>query len=294
MAGAYHGCAPVVSMSYDMPLSKMPENIPALLHPLLNQYLGALDDQLPGLVEGCYIHGSLALDAFHSDQSDIDFVSVTSRSCTDDDIERLTDIHQTLAKKFPKWPLQGSYIRWRDLGKFADSVQPGPVFSDNHLRPHSHHDLNAITWWILKNRGIALIGPAPETLDFVVDWELLLDMMLENLNTYWVRFTREPGRILWLFSDYGIQWTVLGVLRQFYTFREQDITSKIGAGDYGLQSVPARWHRLIQEAIIIRNQTGLTLYRSRITRAIEAFRFLKFIINRCNTDFADYKQVKEN
>jgi hypothetical protein len=49
------------------------------------------------------------------------------------------------------------------------------------------------------------------------------------MNTYWARFTTDPRYIAWLLADYGIQWTVLGVLRQFYTFREHAITSKVGA-----------------------------------------------------------------
>lgn len=118
-----------------------------------------------------------------------------------------------------------------------------------------------------------------------MDWDRLTVDMMANLNTYWVRFTREPARMAWLLSDYGIQWTVLGVLRQFYTFKEQDITSKTGAGEYALQHVSTRWHRIIQEALNIRNQTDVSLYRFRILRAIEAWRFLKHLIHLCNTNF---------
>lgn len=100
---------------------------------------------------------------------------------------------------------------------------------------------------------------------------MLIRKMLQNLNTYWASFTRQPGRMVWLWCDYGIQWAVLGVLRQFYTFREGDITSKSGAGEYALKQLPERWHRLIQEALNIRHETPGSLYR-----------FLQFIIRTCN------------
>ncbi len=112
----------------------------------------------------------------------------------------------------------------------------------------------------------------------------------ENLNTYWARFTQEPTRMAWLLSDYGVQWVVLGVLRQFYTFKEQDITSKTCAGEYAVEHLPERWHRMIQEALNIRNQTNSSLYRLRIIRAVEAVRFLKFVIHFCNTNFV-YRNV---
>ena len=87
----------------------------------------------------------------------------------------------------------------------------------------------------------------------------------------------------WLLADYGIQWTVLGVLRQFYTLREHGIKSKIGAGEYGLQHMPPLWQPLIQEAINIRQHVQPSLFRSRVVRAVQARAFLQLIISACNT-----------
>jgi hypothetical protein len=59
-------------------------------------------------------------------------------------------------------------------------------------------------------------APASPSLTFAVDFEELLRTQVENL-----------------LSDWGVQWAVLGVLRQFYTLREGRITSKTKAGEYG-------------------------------------------------------------
>jgi hypothetical protein len=107
--------------------------------------------------------------------------------------------------------------------------------------------------------------------------------MRENLNSYWASWTKRPGRILALYSDWGIQWAVLGVLRQFYTFNERSITTKIRAGQYALGCLPGRWHKLIREAIDIRHGKKESAYRLRISRMIEAVIFLKYIIQLCNT-----------
>jgi hypothetical protein len=146
-------------------------------------------------------------------------------------------------------------------------------------------DLNGVDWWVLKNRGLTLRGPQTQSLEFQVDWQILLTNMKHNLNNYWAAYTYKPNRVAWLFTDYGIQWVVLGVLRQYYTFKEQDITSKIGAGEYALAYLPPKWHRLIQEAINIREQPHTTLYKFRVDRAIEAYRFLRYLLHSVNNLF---------
>lgn len=262
----------------------MHTQLPESVKPLLDDYIALMEKELPGLMTGLYLHGSTALDAFDPAQSDVDFITVTSRTCTPDDVARLAVIHQTLAAKYLRPPLQGSYLKKSDLGQFENSIEPQPYYSDGTLHPLGHHDINAVTWWLLKNRGVTLFGTEAQALEFSVDWDKLLSDMMQNLNTYWVRYTREPSRMMWLLSDYGVQWAVLGVLRQYYTFREQDITSKIGAGEYALKHLPERWHTIVQEALNIRTQTDTVFYSSRLTRAVEAFRFLRFIIRECNLD----------
>jgi hypothetical protein len=238
-----------------------------------------MEEELPDLLVGFYLHGSLALGAFSPTFSDIDFISVVSRRCTENDVEHLRNVHATVAREHPRWEMSGSYLMWEDLGRSEEAIPLGPCYHDSVLNPAGHHDLSFVTWWVLKNRGIALVGPQLQDLDFAVDWERLLTGMHKNLNTYWKNFTCQPKRMAWLLTDFGIQWTVLGVLRQYYTFRENDITSKTGAGEYALEHLPARWHRIIREAIHIREYTGTSSYRSRLFRATEAWLFLNYVIH---------------
>jgi hypothetical protein len=182
-------------------------------------------------------------------------------------------IHQTIAAQYPLWRLEGSYLQWNDIGQLEEAVAPAPIYHDDKLKRTGRFDLNCITWWMLKERGITIIGNEPPDLDFTVSWELLIAKMQENLNSYWGQFTRNPQRITWLLSDFGIEWTVLGVLRQYYTWMEQDITSKIGAAEYALAHLPPKWHRLIQEAIHLREQSHPSLYQSKLVRAGEVYNF---------------------
>jgi len=258
--------------------------IPPPAQQVLNEYIALVQEALPSLLDGVYLHGSLALNAFNPGLSDIDFISITSRRCTAADIDSLRAIHHTLAQRYPQTQLEGCYLLAQDLGRFEDTMPPHPYIHDGILHTSGYHDINAVTWWILKHRGIAVSGPPPGQLDIHVDWEQLLANMHHNLNTYWAGFTSNPQRMSWLLRDYGIQWAVLGVLRQYYTFRERAITSKTGAGMYGLIHTPHHWHQLIQEAIDIRERSARSSYRSRIVRAITARAFLQLIITACRTE----------
>ncbi len=262
------------------------KEIPDVAKSVLEAYISAIGRELPGFMSACYLHGSLALGAFIEGDSDIDFITVVSRRCTASDIQHLTAIHHAVEKTYPHCPLEGSYLQWSDLGQAGDAIEPYPYYHDGILNPSECNEMNAVTWWLLKNRGLALVGPDPRTLDFMVDSHTVISYMRRNLNAYWRRYTREPARMAWLFSDYGIQWAVLGVLRQYYTFNEDDIISKVGAGEYALQHLPQRWHRLIQEAINIRYRRNGSSYRFRIIRAVEAVQFLNYVIRLCNTSFA--------
>lgn len=245
--------------------------LPEAIQPLMQAYLTQVAQRLPGLMTACYLHGSVALSAFDPALSDVDFITIVSRRCTPDDLAQLAAVHAALEKQYP--PLQGSYLQADDLGKLT--IEPAPYYSDGVLHPRGQHDINSVTWWLLKHRGLILLGPPP---DYEVDWGLLVTNMRHNLNTYWRSYIRDPRRMAWLLSDYGVQWTVLGTLRQVYTFAEHDITSKVGAGEYALAKLPARWHRIIREALRIRQHEPESIYRSRFTRSVDTFRFLQYII----------------
>lgn len=69
--------------------------------------------------------------------------------------------------------------------------------------------------------------------------------MRDNLNSYWLKWVNSCrrftsiGYIALLVSLKTIEWGVLGVSRLYYTFNEKNITSKVGAGEYALKTVPA-------------------------------------------------------
>lgn len=258
---------------------------PTLIQPLLEDYLSQTNQQLPGLISAFYLEGSIALDGFNERLSDIDFVAVIERKLTPPEIETLRSVHRQIEQRYPRWKMSGSYLTSGVLTDSNKSAEPNLHYHDGLLKNDAHFKVNSVEGWIIKNCGIALLGPSPERLPITIDWNQLIDEMRENLNTYWRKWTRQPDRFAVLLSNWGVQWAVLGVLRQFYSFREHSITTKTKAGEYALTRIPTRWHPLIQEAINIREGKKVSLYQFRIVRAIHTIKFLKFVIQDCNDGF---------
>lgn len=161
--------------------------IPEAVQPIVKNYIFLTEKRLVGLINAFYIVGSIALGEFNEHFSDIDFLTILNRKATAVEIEHLHKIHQTIEKTYPRWKMSGSYIQFLDLGKLDDDVQPHPHFHDGVLSPAAANGLDSVTWWELKNHGVAVIGIEPRNLPFGVDWDLLITEMRENSITTKVR-----------------------------------------------------------------------------------------------------------
>ncbi len=256
----------------------MDDLVPNAIKSFLAGYRAHLERDTFALVAGCYLHGSIALGAFDPARSDIDFVAVLKRPCTAEELQTLAGIHQGLARHYPQWQMEGSYLQAANLGKAAEEIAPYPCFYDGKFNPAGRHDINPVTWWLLKTHGIPLFGAIPAELPFRIEWETVRAYTHHNLNTYWRTWAYDPRYIVALQRDGAIEWAVPGVLRLYYSLQTNRMTSKVGAAMYGLQTLPAAWHRLIQEALRLRKQQPGSLYRNRLLRTIDAVRFLRMVI----------------
>jgi hypothetical protein len=269
----------------------MIQALPKPVQPIIESYVGQLQGRLPGLISGVYLVGSIALGEYNEKFSDVDFITLLHRRMTPVEWRIISGVHQELERNYPNGNLSGSYIQAGDLGRVGRLIEPAPHYQDGAFHSNKLTELSLVTWWELKNHGIPLMGERPESLPFTVDWALLVSQMMENLNSYWAGWTRQPKRILVLYSDWGIQWAVTGVLRQFYTLKENSITTKVKAARYSIGCVPERWHPLIQEAINIREGNNKSVYRSRTNRVVKAVDFLKYIVKTGNAIY-DKKRTR--
>lgn len=256
--------------------------IPVSVQSVLNEYMTLLNERLPNTLVGLYLHGSIALDAYVEHSSDIDFLTIINHRLSTSEAAVLYEIHQSITSS-SKPEMDGHYLLQEEIGSQAE----GLYYNRGQLQDKTV--VNPVTWWILKNKGIAVFG---EELNIAVDRMDLLSYVSENMNTYWadrIRKVEDSDPILQLpkeILDEEIQWSILGILRQYYTLREHDIISKLGAGEYALEHVPEEWHTIINEAAQIRNGMRQTVFESEQKRLNTASSFMEYILKESANIFA--------
>ncbi|PKR84989.1 aminoglycoside adenylyltransferase domain-containing protein [Heyndrickxia camelliae] len=216
----------------------------------------------------------------------MDFLTITKRPLIHEDIQILKQIHQILAKKYAKPEMDGMYLQLSEIGKNIVESN-APFYNGGVMHASGAFQQNPITWWTLKHYGIRITGPEIEKINIDVTPEDLKRYVHTNMNAYWkkrvdnyktLNFNTIPDNLI----DQEIEWSVLGVLRQFYTIKEDDITSKLGAATYALEHLPSEWSNIIQEAIKIREQSIRNHYQTNKEKILDASQFLTFLIQYCN------------
>ncbi|WP_339216145.1 aminoglycoside adenylyltransferase domain-containing protein [Ornithinibacillus sp. FSL M8-0202] len=268
--------------------------LPPIVETVLNEYISLYKKHLPNTLDGLYIHGSIALDAYVENSSDIDFITITSRRLTKNDAQALSFIHTQLANTYKKPDMDGVYIIREDVGKLDhNSKILYPYFNEGKLAFGDYFNFNPITWWLFNTKAINIVGPEPNTFHNEIHSHQLVSYVLDNMNSYWVnriqsyeKSIKEISSLPTDLIDDEVEWTVLGLLRQFYTLKEHDIISKLDAGEYGLQHIPKEWHDIIKHAIHIRQHNRLEDFASNEERIKSVIGFSTYLINRCNNTLA--------
>ncbi|KZE69181.1 hypothetical protein AWM68_02625 [Fictibacillus phosphorivorans] len=262
-------------------LSKEVQNV-------IDVYLKKIEERLPNVLESFYLFGSVSLDAYQEGISDIDFYTVVKRPLTENDVDVLKEVHLGMKKQFRKPSLDGMYVTREDLEGRNEEVSTCPYFNDGKLQMFKSFHRNWIDAYQLRTYGIVIKGLPIETYHVPVDWDLLKTNLVENINGYWLNWVKNCERVTSL-SFFGlymspsmIEWGVLGVTRLYYSIREEDITSKVGAGEYALLTVPEEYHRILKEALRIRNGSKFSRYGSVFKRRDDTLKFMKYVMTECN------------
>lgn len=263
-------------------------NIPEKAKEIIKEHISRIETDLPNFLEGYYIYGSASLGAFDYGTSDIDFIAVVKRKATEEDINVLKKVHEDMYKRHKKTILDGMYVRKDDLGPVKKSEDTCLRFNDGKFYGYKKFDKNSIDAYQLKKYGVPMKGQGMELLDYTVDWNILIHNMRDNINTYWVNWMnscKKLSSIRFIGSFLSlklIEWGVLGVTRLYYTFRENDMTSKMGAGEYALKLVPEKWHRIINESMRLRKGIKGSYYKSIVERRRDALAYMEHIIQESN------------
>jgi hypothetical protein len=257
---------------------------------IVDSLLDEMDEQAPGLVEGFYLVGSVALGAYRAGRSDIDFVAIIAPGCGEPQFAALRRGYEKHMARYPRPFLDGIFLTWDELEAGSDALSgPRPVVSEAGFSVSDQSGLiNPVTWHILAHHGVRCRGPRPHEFGLRTDAIHLANWTLANLDQYWTPYIERHGRVLsrhgmWSLRPWFTEWTALGVCRLHYTLATGQITTKLGAGRHALKTFPRKWHGIIEEARGL-HDGGASSYQNPFRRRSDCLDFARMVI-------ADAKQV---
>ena len=233
----------------------------------VTRYLTLLDQAAPGVLDGLYLVGLIALGDFQPRQSDIDFIAVTALPLSAPALDNVETVHRVLAQKTGP-AFDGFYIDRSNLGLPPDPTAILPFELAGHFHRRSAcFEANPATWAIWRDHGIAIRGPASATLDLSIDPAALIRFEQDNLGYYWTDWvvTHWAGP-----ADAALAaWGVLGVLRLAHVLATERIASKTAAGRWALGHFASSWHPIIDEALAARRGKPAPMPLARFHAALD-------------------------
>lgn len=250
------------------------------------RYLTLVDAAVPGIVDGLYVVGSVALDDFCPSASDIDFIAVTHVPASEQVRRRLAGVHRDLEVEFKEPALEGIYVTVDEL-KRSPLKTTGLRYHDGKLTV-GEGGRSPVEWNTLAHNGVVVRGVDPAELGVFVNEAELIDWTLDNLDQYWARWIAQSKKLtsrtaLTMLTDWGVAWGVLGVSRLCYTAATGKVISKTGAGRYALSTFPDRWRRILDEALQCRTArpTAPVAWPIPWRRRREAVAFMEAAVEEC-------------
>lgn len=246
---------------------------------LLQVLLANVQEILGADFAGLYLHGSLAGGDFTPGRSDIDFVVATAVPLPPLTVTKLAAMHADLRASDLPWvtELEGSYIPLAALRRYDPANDTHPHLGvDGHFAVEAHGSGWVIMRHTLREAGVALAGPPPQTLIDPVTARELRQATRDVLNSWWRPMLADAAPL----RDPAYQaYAVLTMCRALYTLNTGQVATKTAAARWALQMAGPRRSALITAAMAWRS--GHELHR-----LDETLQLIQFTLRRPKTDTA--------
>ena len=238
------------------PTSAGLERVPVQPYPelasVLRELVAGVQDVLGGNVVGVYLVGSLATGDFDLD-SDVDFLVVTQDELGEEAARSLQAMHERIHGLgcYPAEHLEGSYVSRAALNRAEDvGVQPlWYIDNGSTVLERSTHDNQWHVRWVLRERGIALVGPEAATLLAPVPVEAVRGEAYGVIRRIAQEFTDAvAGPLTFWTSRFGQSYAVLQLCRVLYTLETGTVRSKLSGVRWALEALDPAWAGLIRAA----------------------------------------------
>jgi predicted nucleotidyltransferase len=217
----------------------------------LNQVLSDLVSRIQEILDsdfvGAYLQGSFAVGDFDL-HSDVDFIVVINDALSRDQIDALQEMHDQIYQLDSKWAqhLEGSYFPREILRNHAKRGIK-LWYLDNGARSliRSDHCNTILVRWVVREKGVTLAGPSPNTLVNPISDELLRAEIYGTITNWGQKILDDPTPYNNRFYQSFI---VLNYCRMLHDLHTGYAGSKREGADWAKAALDPCWSDLIDGA----------------------------------------------
>ncbi len=231
------------------------------------------------LVTGLYLRGGLAFGEWVDGKSDVDFTATLSRRPSAEDVAALRAAHQAVATSYGDSPcVDGVHLLADDLARPPAECPDAPAVLMHDFAVRDAGD--PVSWHELARHGVTVVGPPVESLGIWTDDAVLRAYTIDNLDTYWRRQVERCADPRAASLPFTCEWVVPGVARLDHVLETGRQTSKSRAVRWGLAHYPECFHRVLREALAIREGAFEPQYDDVFERGRDVVAFAAYVVER--------------
>lgn len=217
------------------------------LNEVLDELISRLADILGDNFIGAYLQGSFAVGDF-DEHSDVDFIIVLEDDLSPRQLDALQIMHNDVYYLGPEWSkhLECSYFPIDFLRDFENRGED-LWYLDHGARSliRSDHCNTLLVRWIVREKGVILAGPPPNTLVDPIPIKMLREEIFEVLMTWGQQILDDPSP--WSNRFYqGL--IVLNYCRMLHDLRRGYPGSKREGAEWAKRNLNPSWSPLIEGA----------------------------------------------
>ena len=215
---------------------------------VLDELLAGVQTILGDRLIGMYLYGSLSSGDFDPEASDIDFLVVTRDEVPGELVPALEALFTRLLASGDHCAekLEGTFISQQALRRYDPNDPPRPCINERHFFLAQHASDWVIQRHILREQGVAVLGPPLKNLIDPVQPDEIKQAVIGQLREWWSPMLDTPGRL----HENGYQsYAILTMCRALYALEYGAIVSKPVAARWAQETFGERWPGLIEKAM---------------------------------------------
>lgn len=217
------------------------------LNVVLRALVESMEVVLGACFTGAYLQGSFALGDYDR-HSDVDYIVAIEEELSSIQVQELQIMHGRIYDLEYEWAkhLEGSYFPEKVLREGARRGED-LWYLDHGARSliRSDHCNTLLVRWIVREQGVTLAGPPPESLVDPVPVKALRREMLGVINDWGKEILAEPER----FANRFYQgYLVLNYSRMLHDFVRGRPGSKLEGAEWAKANLDPRWRGLIDRS----------------------------------------------